>query len=979
MKKRYSLALSCILASVMYAGCDNGSGIKVDVDECTGEGCGSTEPVAKTCTGGKQWCESDKECFDLKNDKNHCGKCDIQCKGDQICKAGECSDPQPDNSCNAHEELCSDGCRNLNNDSKNCGTCGNDCNKNTRPGDPQKVCVDKTCELRCADDQIICDGNCVNPKTDKAFCGAQNGCSGENAGEVCGADFDCQNSQCVCNDSTKSKCMHADGWICTDPKSDNTYCGCSESNSGMDCSSLANIESGSCDADVCTFTCDTAHDDCNHDVSDGCEADLNDIDNCGACGHICSTDNATSASCVDGACKIICNPDAKLFNEKCIVLDSDNENCGWLGNACNENQICRNGLCTLKDSVTCDARDFIETKIGKATVKAYCIDSYEKLAAMRDAINQGKKYPSVENVDNAYILMNDIEFTEDAEWMTIGIENLENDEQYPFSGKFLGNGKTIRGKIRFPSRKHFGLFGIVNNSEIYDLAIDLENVSQNDYYHFGILAGYINESKIANIKVSGNLTCEGYPCGGLFGVANHTNINNIDADIILNAMSAQQPHGGMIGEATDVSIENADMRIRMINQPRAMYRGGLIGKVPENTNYSITISNTAITGTLEYHTSITNNSDRLGEYIGGMIGDMDGSGHIIKDSKVEVDLLLAGHYNGGVVGEANGVQIENTTVTGKTQCSWQCGGLAGALSNSTVSNAKVIADVESVNWFGTDWRNGVGGLVGNAQNSTHIKNSLFDGHLTSAFAQAGGIAGSSAEGTIIENCQVKGTITGAGSSVGGIVGSNSGEIRASVNQAEILGSDATGGIAGSNSANISNSVSVGNVTCKAENPNACGGLTGSSSNGSITACASFGDVNGTGKGVGAGFIGSSWGDKISYVYSSGKVNSFEKVGKFAGNYRKDYVNTGSVDNSYYWSESASSNSVVGDDGSIGSGIEEFTFEANIPVLSDGKKLADMLGEDWVDVKCDLKSGPGKSNPGEYTIPVPKGVADLVCK
>ena len=66
MKKRYSLALSCILASVMYAGCDNGSGIKVDVDECTGEGCGSTEPVAKTCTGGKQWCESDKECFDLK-------------------------------------------------------------------------------------------------------------------------------------------------------------------------------------------------------------------------------------------------------------------------------------------------------------------------------------------------------------------------------------------------------------------------------------------------------------------------------------------------------------------------------------------------------------------------------------------------------------------------------------------------------------------------------------------------------------------------------------------------------------------------------------------------------------------------------------------------------------------------------------------------------------------------------------------------
>jgi hypothetical protein len=75
-----------------------------------------------------------------------------------------------------------------------------------------------------------------------------------------------------------------------------------------------------CSSGHCTFTCLSGYQDCNHNPLDACEANLsNDPSNCGACGNICSFANA-SANCVSSGCVMgPCNND--YYN-----LDGDDRN-----------------------------------------------------------------------------------------------------------------------------------------------------------------------------------------------------------------------------------------------------------------------------------------------------------------------------------------------------------------------------------------------------------------------------------------------------------------------------------------------------------------------------------------------------------------------------------------------------------------------------------------------------------------------------
>jgi len=57
---------------------------------------------------------------------------------------------------------------------------------------------------------------------------------------------------------------------------------------------------------ACHFTCETGWDNCNGSWSDGCESDLSQNGNCGACGKACSPQAHATASCSGGACKLTC-------------------------------------------------------------------------------------------------------------------------------------------------------------------------------------------------------------------------------------------------------------------------------------------------------------------------------------------------------------------------------------------------------------------------------------------------------------------------------------------------------------------------------------------------------------------------------------------------------------------------------------------------------------------------------------------------
>jgi hypothetical protein len=107
-----------------------------------------------------------------------------------------------------------------------------------------------------------------------------------------------------------------------------------------------------------TETCNGLDDDCDGDVDNGFDL-LNDVNNCGTCGHVCSLPNAT-AGCVNGQCTIVacdegwadCDGNPANGCERAIV--DDNENCGC-GVNCEPGGICQNGVCVsnCEEGTTC--------------------------------------------------------------------------------------------------------------------------------------------------------------------------------------------------------------------------------------------------------------------------------------------------------------------------------------------------------------------------------------------------------------------------------------------------------------------------------------------------------------------------------------------------------------------------------------------------------------------------------------------------
>jgi len=107
-----------------------------------------------------------------------------------------------------------------------------------------------------------------------------------------------------------------------------------------DCN-LPNVDQHGCVGGQCTVvSCDNGFGDCNGQVTDGCEVNLqNDAANCGACGNACQLDHASS-SCQSGSCVIAsclgtwldCN---NIAGDGCEVdTASDPLNCGACGSAC---------------------------------------------------------------------------------------------------------------------------------------------------------------------------------------------------------------------------------------------------------------------------------------------------------------------------------------------------------------------------------------------------------------------------------------------------------------------------------------------------------------------------------------------------------------------------------------------------------------------------------------------------------------------
>ncbi len=119
----------------------------------------------------------------------------------------------------------------------------------------------------------------------------------------------------------------------------------------------------------CTVACLTGFGDCNLDEQDGCETDLTNETNCGACGNDCTAllSPGTVVECVNYTCLIIecsegyadCNEDIAVNDYNPLLSDgceaeffTDVNNCGECGNRCNISHTdanCVVGVCTPGD------------------------------------------------------------------------------------------------------------------------------------------------------------------------------------------------------------------------------------------------------------------------------------------------------------------------------------------------------------------------------------------------------------------------------------------------------------------------------------------------------------------------------------------------------------------------------------------------------------------------------------------------------
>jgi hypothetical protein len=337
----------CDGACVPYSTADNCGrcGNACDVDG--GAACAVTNDGVYSCvytcpSYAPQLCGT--SCVDLTSDPNNCSACADACTTTIANAHGICVNSSCSFACDSGYTLCNGACVQYTT-AQNCGSCGHACN-----GDAGDVCAGSAGSYSCVSGcpsaaPDLCSGACVNTKTDPDNC---NGCGIACALGVQGAQTLCEDGGCI------------------------SVCSAGTANCGGTCTSLATAANcGSCgnacpteggtplcapDGDSGVYHCVSGCPESASALCNGACVDVaTDTNNCGECGHACSTSvvNATP-SCVAGACSFTCNSGYTLCNGACVDFSNDPNNCGGCGSmfACSGGATCQSGQCKTSCTIT---------------------------------------------------------------------------------------------------------------------------------------------------------------------------------------------------------------------------------------------------------------------------------------------------------------------------------------------------------------------------------------------------------------------------------------------------------------------------------------------------------------------------------------------------------------------------------------------------------------------------------------------------
>jgi len=328
-------------------------------DGCTGEAAGTSCAPGEVCSGGdcqlscqQGLVECNGTCIDPLADRNHCGassdcvggNAGEDCGAGEVCSAGVCA-----LSCQQGLVECDGTCIDPSSNRTYCGASGSCEGAESGTACPQgQVCSNGSCSLSCQQGLIDCNGTCIDPQSNRSFCGASGDCAGDQAGEVCPEGYICANSECVVScPSHQVNCNDT----CIDPLGDAGYCGasgdCTGANAGEVCGAGEVCANG-----VCAVSCPTGQVNC----FDACVNPDTDRNYCGADAS-CSGGQTCGSGfvCVNGACTVSCPSGQIACGGKCVDPLSDPAYCGASGDClgnnagtqCDPGLVCANGTCAL--------------------------------------------------------------------------------------------------------------------------------------------------------------------------------------------------------------------------------------------------------------------------------------------------------------------------------------------------------------------------------------------------------------------------------------------------------------------------------------------------------------------------------------------------------------------------------------------------------------------------------------------------------
>lgn len=262
--------------------------------------------------------------------------------------------------------------------------------------------------------------------------------------------------------------------------------------------------------------------------------------------------------------------------------------------------------------------------------------------------------------------------------------------EYGFNGYFNGNNYSINGLlINSWLSNYAGLFGFVSGGKITNLIIADSDIKGNNY--IGIVAGYIKNTVLKEIDVSGKLAGTNFFAGGITGKIDNAVISEAQSSAVIGGYVRC---GGLAGYAKNSTISRSSGLGNIYCEEAA---GGLIG---ENDNSEISESYT--TG------SVAGNY-----FVGGFIGLLD-------DGIIENCYSLAsvdGYQGvGGFLGD------ESQNITSLIRQCYCAGAVTGTGNYVGGFSGSMNIDVSSSSYWDTEASGQAEGFAGTGKTTEEMKN-----------------------------------------------------------------------------------------------------------------------------------------------------------------------------------------------------------------------------------------------------------------